>query len=108
MQKIFFTVLLVVTVLVTVRLHNYKQETTGLFANTAADETLIPGAVPPPAEEKADNAEDEDDGEFKEEHPEITAAGRFSAQMDFIKDFYDFHLLLAKAAPTFMNEKTSN
>ena len=66
MQKIFFTVLLVVTVLVTVRLHNYKQETTGLFANTAADETLIP-------EEKADNAEDEDDGEFKEEHPEITA-----------------------------------
>ena len=72
MQKIFFTVLLVVTVLVTVRLHNYKQET-GLFANTAADETLIPGAVPPPAEEKADNAEDEDDGEFKEEHPEITA-----------------------------------
>ena len=52
MQKIFFTVLLVVTVLVTVRLHNYKQETTGLFANTAADETLIPGAVPPPAEEK--------------------------------------------------------
>ena len=70
MQKIFFTVLLVVTVLVTVRLHNYKQETTGLFANTAADETLIPGAVPPPAEEKADNAED---GEFKEEHPEITA-----------------------------------
>ena len=70
MQKIFFTVLLVVTVLVTVRLHNYKQETTGLFANTAADETLIPGAVPPPAEEKADNAEDEDDGE---EHPEITA-----------------------------------
>lgn len=47
MQKIFFTVLLVVTVLVTVRLHNYKQETTGLFANTAADETLIPGAVPP-------------------------------------------------------------
>ena len=27
MQKIFFTVLLVVTVLVTVRLHNYKQET---------------------------------------------------------------------------------
>ena len=35
MQKIFFTVLLVVTVLVTVRLHNYKQETTGLFANTA-------------------------------------------------------------------------
>ena len=45
MQKIFFTVLLVVTVLVTVRLHNYKQETTGLFANTAADETLIPGAV---------------------------------------------------------------
>ena len=69
MQKIFFTVLLVVTV----RLHNYKQETTGLFANTAADETLIPGAVPPPAEEKADNAEDEDNGEFKEEHPEITA-----------------------------------
>ena len=67
MQKIFFTVLLVVTVLVTVRLHNYKQETTGLFANTAADETLIPGAVPP------DNAEDEDNGEFKEEHPEITA-----------------------------------
>ena len=44
-----------------------------IFANTAADETLIPGAVPPPAEEKADNAEDEDDGEFKEEHPEITA-----------------------------------
>ncbi len=73
MQKIFFTVLLVVTVLVTVRLHNYKQETTGLFANTATDETLIPGAVPPPAEEKADNAEDEDNGEFKEEHPEITA-----------------------------------
>lgn len=52
MQKIFFTVLLVVTVLVTVRLHNYKQETTGLFANTAADETLIPGAVPPPGPRK--------------------------------------------------------
>lgn len=74
MQKIFFTVLLVVTVLVTVRLHNYKQETTGLFANTVADETLIPGAVPLPAGEKPDDAENrEDDGEFKEEHPEITS-----------------------------------
>lgn len=73
MQKIFFTVLLVVTVLVTVRLHNYKQETTGLFANIRRRRNPHSRRRSAAGRGKADNAEDEDDGEFKEEHPEITA-----------------------------------
>lgn len=74
MQKIFFTVLLVVTVLVTIRLNNYKPESSGLFANTAATETLIPDAATEHINSKSQKQQsDDDNGEFKEEHPEITA-----------------------------------
>ncbi len=74
MQKIFFTVLLVVTVLVTIRLNNYKPESSGLFANTAATETLIPDAAAENINNSPQKRPTEDDnGEFKEEHPEITA-----------------------------------
>ena len=75
MQKLFFTILIIVTVLVTIRLHNQESGgATGLFANTATTETLIPDApMPEPVENSPATDDEETDGEFREEHPEITS-----------------------------------
>ncbi len=63
MQKLFFTVLLVVAVLVTIRLYRQKE------AETAVEEILsVKEEVAAPAADPA-----EPSAEFEEEHPEITS-----------------------------------
>ena len=77
MQKVFFTVLVVVAVLVTIRLNNYPEQKDGLFANPASTDTLIPDAESPDIattdDDTAEKENDEADTGFKEEHPEITS-----------------------------------
>ena len=67
MQKLFFTVLLVVAVLVTIRLYRQKEAETA--AQTAVEEILsFKEEVAAPAADPA-----EPSAEFEEEHPEITS-----------------------------------
>ena len=67
MQKLFFTVLLVVAVLVTIRLYRQKKpkpQPKPLLKKFCPSKKKLPSLPPTPAEPSA---------EFEEEHPEITS-----------------------------------
>ncbi len=83
MQKKFSAVFLIVAVLSTIRLSNYKPGNDGLFAGMRATAPVYldnagtmedmfdisPEETSQPTQEQST----EDNGEFKEEHPEITS-----------------------------------
>ena len=61
-------------VLMTLRVYNYRPKTLDLLADTTVDGTMVPlYGVRENIEARAEEKEIEDDGEFKEENPEVTS-----------------------------------
>ena len=99
MQKVFFTVLVVVAVLVTIRLNNYPEQKDGLFANPASTDTLIPDAESP------DIATTDDDTAEKENDEADTGFKEVLAKQSFFAAAY---LLFNVKEPTFLCRKSMN